>query len=277
MKSCDIYVFRKNGLLIMNDLEKSRKNLDMCDEILIDVLRMRFQIIQDITAYKKANHINIVQLQEEKRKDEFIRAKLEDYADSESVMKVYDAILREGKHIESRELFDFNIFLIGFMGVGKSTVSKALQRIFAMDVIEMDELIAQKNGMSISEIFELHGEEYFRQEETNLLKNSQKRKNVVISCGGGVAMRQVNVDEMRKSGKIVLLTATPETILGRVESSHDRPLLENNKTVEHIAELMAQRESAYQAAADITIPTDGRDVFDICEDIIQKVKEYKTK
>lgn len=259
----------------MNDLQKSRKNLDMCDEILIDVLRMRFQIIQDITAYKKANNINIVQLQEEKRKDEFIRAKLEDYADSESVMKVYDAILREGKHIESRELFDFNIFLIGFMGVGKSTVSKALQRIFAMDVIEMDELIAQKNGMSISEIFELHGEEYFRQEETNLLRSSQQKKNVVISCGGGVAMRQVNVDEMRKSGKIVLLTATPETILGRVESSHDRPLLENNKTVEHIAELMAQRESAYKSAADITIPTDGRDVFEICEDIIQKVKEFK--
>lgn len=256
----------------MNDLEKYRKNLDMCDEILIDVLRMRFQIIQDITGYKKANNINIVQLQEEARKDKFIKAKLEDYADRESVMKVYTTILREGKRLESRELFNTNIFLIGFMGVGKSTVSKALQQIFALEVIEMDDLIAQKNGMSISEIFELHGEEYFRQEETNLLRASRKRTNVVISCGGGVAMRQVNVDEMRKSGKIVLLTATPETILKRVESSHDRPLLENNKTVEHIAELMAQRENAYKSAADIEISTDGRDVFEICEDIIQKVK-----
>lgn len=71
---------------------------------------------------------------------------------------------------------DFNIFLIGFMGVGKSTVSKALQRMFAMDVVEMDEIIAKRNGMSISEIFELHGEEYFRNEETAFLPRKSRKK-----------------------------------------------------------------------------------------------------
>ena len=124
------------------------------------------------------------------------------------------------------EKLDFNIFLIGFMGVGKSTVSKALQRMFAMDVVEMDEIIAKRNGMSISEIFELHGEEYFRNEETAFLRESREKKNMIVSCGGGVPMRQVNVDEMKKSGKVVLLTANPETILEHVKHSHDRPLLE---------------------------------------------------
>lgn len=171
------------------------------------------------------------------------------------------------------EKLDFNIFLIGFMGVGKSTVSKALQRMFAMDVVEMDEIIAKRNGMSISEIFELHGEEYFRNEETELLRESREKKNMIVSCGGGVPMRQVNVDEMKKSGKVVLLTANPETILEHVKHSHDRPLLENNKNVDYIAELMEKRREAYEAAADIVIATDGKSVYDICEEIITKVNE----
>ena len=171
------------------------------------------------------------------------------------------------------EKLDFNIFLIGFMGVGKSTVSKALQRMFAMDVVEMDEIIAKRNGMSIPEIFELHGEEYFRNEETAFLRESREKKNMIVSCGGGVPMRQVNVDEMKKSGKVVLLTANPETILEHVKHSHDRPLLENNKNVDYIAELMEKRREAYEAAADIVIATDGKSVDDICEEIITKVND----
>lgn len=88
-------------------------------------------------------------------------------------------------------------------------------------------------------------------------------------------MRQVNVDEMRKSGTIVLLTASPETILERVQSSHDRPLLENNKTIEHITSLMQAREQAYQDAADIIVNTDGKSVFEICEEIVNKVQPLK--
>lgn len=88
-------------------------------------------------------------------------------------------------------------------------------------------------------------------------------------------MRPVNVEEMKKSGKIVLLTATPETILERVEDSHDRPLLENNKTIEHIANLMNTREPAYLKAADVIIHTDGKSAYEICEDIIAQVTALK--
>lgn len=264
---------KSKGFKKMKDLDKLRNDLDMCDEIIVDALRMRYQIIQEITNYKQENGIEVVQPEEEERKKKFVLEKLGDYKYKKSVLKVYESILYRSKRIQSHELFDFNIFLIGFMGVGKSTVSKALQRTFAMDVVEMDEIIAKRNGMSISEIFELHGEEYFRNEETELLRESRAKKNMIVSCGGGVPMRQVNVDEMKKSGKVVLLTASPETILEHVKHSHDRPLLENNKNVEYIAELMDKRKNAYEVAADIVISTDGKSVYDICEEIITKVNE----
>ena len=257
----------------MKELEKLRKDLDMCDEIIVDALRMRYQIIQEITNYKQENGIQVVQPEEEERKKNKVLQKLGDYKYKKSVLKVYESILYRSKRIQSHELFDFNIFLIGFMGVGKSTISSALESTFAMDVIEMDEIIAKQNGMSISEIFELHGEEYFRNEETELLRESRSKKNMIVSCGGGVPMREVNVQEMKKSGKVVLLTAKPETILERVKGNHDRPLLENNKNVDYITELMEKRRPAYEAAADIVISTDGKTAYEICEEIITKVNE----
>ena len=135
----------------------------------------------------------------------------------------------------------------------------------------MDQIISERQGMSISDIFETYGEEYFRDLETNLLIEMQSRTNVVISCGGGVPMRERNVTEMKKNGKVVLLTAKPETILERVRDNHDRPLLEGNKNVDFIAGLMEKRRQKYEAAADIIIETDGKNELQICEELIQGI------
>ncbi len=166
------------------------------------------------------------------------------------------------------ERFSGNLFLIGFMGSGKSTVSEHMHRTYGMQVIEMDAVIAEREGMTIPKIFEVHGEEYFRNLETALLCELQTQSHTVISCGGGTPMRDCNVAEMRKSGKIVLLDAKPETIYERVKDSHDRPLLEQNKTVGYISELMEKRRSRYEAAADITIHTDGKNAAEICTEIL---------
>ncbi len=147
------------------------------------------------------------------------------------VTAVFEEITRNSKKIQARKLFDYNIVLIGFMGAGKSTISDFLRTVFAMEVVEMDQIIAEREGMSISDIFETYGEEYFRNLETELLIEMQSKSNVVISCGGGVPMRERNVVEMKKNGRVVLLTAKPETILNRVKDNHDRPLLEGNKNV----------------------------------------------
>ena len=169
------------------------------------------------------------------------------------------------------EQFNYNIVLIGFMGVGKSTISEFLKTSFAMEVIEMDQIIAEREGMSIPDIFEVHGEQYFRDLETNLLIEMQSRKNVVISCGGGTPLRECNVVEMKKNGRVVLLTASPETIFDRVKDSHDRPVIENNKNVPFIADLMEKRRAKYEAAADIVINTDGKSIIEVCEELVQKL------
>ena len=171
-----------------------------------------------------------------------------------------------------RESCDYNIVLIGFMGAGKSTVARTLGEWF-----DMDELISERQGMSIPEIFEKHGEEYFRNLETNLLIELQKASRTIISCGGGAAMRSQNVSEMKKNGYVVLLTAAPKTILERVKENDDRPLLKNHKNVEYIAELMEKRREKYETAADLIVQTDKKNVQEICKEMITKLMEMDSR
>ena len=175
-----------------------------------------------------------------------------------------------------RESCDYNIVLIGFMGAGKSTVARTLGEWFDMEIVEMDELISDRQRMSIPEIFEKHGEEYFRNLETNLLIELQKTSRTIISCGGGAAMRSQNVSEMKKNGYVVLLTATPKTILERVKENDDRPLLKNHKNVEYIAELMEKRREKYETAADLIVQTDEKNVQEICKEMITKLPHRRT-
>ena len=255
----------------MTRLEKLRKRLGQCDEIHLDAILMRHHIIKDIMAYKEENGLNILDPEQEERQKEWLDGRLEDESNASEVWDIFHAIGKAGKQMQARKLFDYNIVLIGFMGAGKTSISEYLKTLFAMDIIEMDQIIAEREGMSIPDIFEVHGEQYFRDLETNLLIEMQSRKNVVISCGGGTPLRECNVVEMKKNGRVVLLTASPETIFDRVKDSHDRPVIENNKNVPFIADLMEKRRAKYEAAADIVINTDGKSIIEVCEELVQKL------
>ena len=161
-----------------------------------------------------------------------------------------------------------NIFLIGFMGAGKSTVARAMKKHYGMRLIEMDEQIEKQEKMSVPKIFEVHGEPYFRKLETDLLEGLSSQENTVVSCGGGVPMRACNVEAMRKSGKVIYLSTSPQQIYERVKTSHNRPLLEGNMNVEYISDLLSQRLPKYMEAADAVVSTDGKSVEDICKEII---------
>ena len=256
----------------MNQLEILRESLGQCDEIILDALLMRNRIVEDIMAYKEANGIPILQPEQEAKQKEWLERRMADRRHKAEVEDVFGSITQNSKRIQARKLFNYNIVLIGFMGAGKSTISEFLKTAFAMDVIEMDQIIAEREGMSISDIFEVYGEQYFRDLETNLLIEMQSRTNVVISCGGGTPMRECNVVEMKKNGRVVLLTAKPETILNRVKDNHDRPLLEGNKNVDFIADLMEKRREKYEAASDIVIETDGKDKLEICEELVHSLR-----
>ena len=257
----------------MNQLEVLRESLGQCDEIILDALLMRNRIVEDIMVYKEAHDLPVLQPEQEAKQKGWLEARMEGRRHKKEVNDVFVSITQNSKRIQSRNLFNYNIFLIGFMGAGKSTISDYLKNALAMDVVEMDQCIVERQGMSISDIFETYGEEYFRELETNLLIEMQSQSNVVVSCGGGVPMRERNVVEMKKNGRVVLLTAKPETILERVKDNHDRPLLENNKTVPFIADLMEKRRAKYEAAADIVIQTDGKSELEICEELIHRLRE----
>ena len=166
-----------------------------------------------------------------------------------------------------------NIFLIGFMGAGKSTVARAMKNHYGMRLIEMDEQIEYQEKMSVPKIFEVHGEPYFRKLETDLLEGLSSQENTVVSCGGGVPMRACNVEAMRKSGKVIYLRTSPQQIYERVKTSHNRPLLEGNMNVEYISKLLSQRLPKYLEAADAVVSTDGKRVEDICKEIIGLISE----
>lgn len=170
-----------------------------------------------------------------------------------------------------------NIILIGFMGTGKTTVSEKLRELYGFEILEMDQVIAEQENMSIPDIFLKYGEEYFRTLETNLLTGLQKRNNMVVSCGGGAALREKNVLEMRKNGCVVLLTASPETIWNRLKDQEDRPVLNGRKTVQDIEILMETRRERYEAAADLRIDTDEKTVLEVCEELMDRLKGLEEK
>ena len=166
-----------------------------------------------------------------------------------------------------------SIYLIGFMGAGKSTVAKELVRRLDARLVEMDQWIEEEQGMAITEIFERYGEDHFRDLETELLHTLACEEKLVVSCGGGSVLREENAEAMREHGCIVLLSATPETIYARVKNGTNRPILNGNMNVEYIRELMEKRRERYETVADLRIDTDGKTIGTICEEIISRIQQ----
>ena len=163
-----------------------------------------------------------------------------------------------------------NIYLIGFMGVGKSTIGRLLSKEMKGQLIEMDETIEKEQGMTINEIFARYGETHFRDLECKLVERIAGEEGKIVSCGGGAVLRPLNVENMKKSGIIVFLSATPEKIYKRVRHATNRPLLNGNMNVEYIAGMMEKRRSLYESAADVTISTDKKTTVEIVKEILQK-------
>lgn len=127
--------------------------------------------------------------------------------------------------MEKGKLESYNIVFAGFMGVGKTTVSSHLAKLLNREVIETDTYIVEKANMDIPSIFDKFGENYFRDLESEAVAEISKKRGVIISCGGGAVIREKNVLELKESGIIIRLTATPNTVLQRVKDSNERPIL----------------------------------------------------
>ena len=189
----------------------------------------------------------------------------------DEILDIFKYIIKNSRKVQTKALFDYNVFLVGFMGAGKTTVASELEKKLEMNRIEMDDMIAQKQGMSIPEIFDTYGETYFRDLESNCLIELQKVKQSIVSCGGGVVMRDENAEHMKKNGRVVLLEASPQVILERVKDSNDRPILNGHMNVDYIEQLLAKRKEKYQAIADVVVNTDHKTASEIVDEIIAKL------
>lgn len=154
------------------------------------------------------------------------------------------------------------------MGCGKSTMARLLSEATGRELLEMDETIEKETGKSISQIFAECGETHFRDLESELIVRIAKKGGMVVSCGGGAILRKENVENMRKNGKIVYFSASPETIFERVRYSNNRPLLNGNMNIEHITNLMEVRLPRYIDAADITVSVDAKSKDEILEELL---------
>ncbi len=255
----------------MKSLEDIRDCIEKCDDKIIRALTERMQLIQEIIAYKKENGIAVFQPEQEKKQKKILEQKLNSHKFEEEIEDIFRYIIENSKKIQAKSLFEKNIVLVGFMGVGKTSVSQYLGRMLALEIAETDQFIVEKEGICIREIFEKYGEEYFRNCESNVIRELRDRHQMVISVGGGAVLRDINVENMKYNGKIVLLTASPKTVLERVEGSDERPILNGNMNTTFIKMLMEKREGRYQDIADVVVETDGKTIQEICEEIIGKL------
>lgn len=145
-----------------------------------------------------------------------------------------------------------NIVLCGFMGSGKTVTGKLVADILKMDFIDLDKYIETAQGMTVSQIFNLYGETYFRTLETNAAKKLSLKRNTVIALGGGTVLKEENLSYLKSSGIIFLLDVSPETVMKRLKNDTSRPLLENNKA-SSVLSLMEQRTPIYKKSADYII------------------------
>jgi len=163
------------------------------------------------------------------------------------------------------------LILEGFMGCGKSTCGKVLSKEFLIPFADTDNVIEEAEGRTVSRIFEESGEAYFRDLETGLLRElsqSDRYPKGVISMGGGMPVREENRSLIRESGTVVYLYASPELLKERLRRrSESRPMLKDSSIDEKVDKLLSERESIYREVADIIIETDGKEVYQVVNEL----------
>ena len=166
-----------------------------------------------------------------------------------------------------------NLILIGFMGTGKTSLGKLLATKLGRGFIDLDQKIEQDANMTIPEIFELHGEKYFRELEKSAVRETCEKKNLVIATGGGTVKDSENLRLLKDSGVIVCLTCEPEEIYNRTVRRGERPVLDGggNERLATIKKLLAEREKFY-SQADYTVDTTDWSPMQIMNDICEHFK-----
>jgi|SRR5690606_14326420 len=163
------------------------------------------------------------------------------------------------------------IYLIGMRGVGKSTAGKLLAQKLEREFVDLDKKIEQKAGKIIAEIVEKAGWESFRAYEREALREAANRDEKVISTGGGILIDLRNAELMKASGKLILLSAEPQTLRHRLANTPDRPSLTGSHFLQEIEAIWNERKDRYYHFADQVISTDGKTPEQIIQEILHEL------
>lgn len=171
-----------------------------------------------------------------------------------------------------------NIFLIGYRCTGKTSVGRSLAKSLGRPFLDADSELVKKQDLNISEIVRKHGWDAFRKIESDVIKRVCDLDDHVVATGGGAVLNDKNVKHMKRSGKLVWLKATPETIKKRIlqdKNTKDfRPALTSKGSVEEIQETLLIRNPYYEKAMDFDVDTDDIGIDEVCHDIIKKLVTF---
>lgn len=166
-----------------------------------------------------------------------------------------------------------NVFLIGPMAVGKTTIGKQLAKRLQLEFVDSDHEIEKRTGVSISLIFDVEGESGFRDREERVIADLTSLSGIVLATGGGAVLREENRKALRKNGVVVYLRASIESQLERTKSTKHRPLLETEDRRAALESLMEIREPLYRQEADLIIDTDHLSAGRAARQITHKLQD----
>jgi len=175
--------------------------------------------------------------------------------------------------LKSRQIFKtMNIFIVGPMGSGKSTVGKIISDELFLSFLDTDEEIETRTGASIDWIFDLEGEDGFRKRESSILQDMAKRNSIVLSTGGGIILSEENRELLSSRGTVFYLSTPISVQLERTAKDKDRLLLKNGDPEKILTKLQKDRESLYEAVADHVVNTENKSSQEVASEIIKLVK-----
>ena len=165
------------------------------------------------------------------------------------------------------------IILVGMMGAGKTTIGKLLSNQLSFNFIDLDRMIEEKSGVKINTIFEIEGEEGFREREYVALNEVLAKEKVVISTGGGVVVKDINRSLIHKSeATVVYLKASLDILVGRLKNDKTRPMLDKDNKLLSLKKLLSEREPFYENLADFIIDTSHLKTNDVLKTITEKME-----
>tara|TARA_B000000532_G_scaffold150256_1_gene120643 strand:+ start:278 stop:781 length:504 start_codon:yes stop_codon:yes gene_type:complete len=165
-----------------------------------------------------------------------------------------------------------NIFIVGPMGSGKSTVGKIISDELFLNFFDTDDEIESRTGASIDWIFDLEGEEGFRKRESEMLDEMVKKNSIVLSTGGGIILSKSNRELLSSRGTVFYLSTPITTQVERTSKDKDRPLLKNGNPSEILAKLHDEREGFYKEVSDHIINTENKSSQEVASEIIKVIK-----